>query len=131
MSIFLINPGDLFDKMTILIIKLEKVKDLKSKFIITEELFKLLTYINNSIKLDNLISYGNGKLKDCIDDLFYLNKYQWELEDKVRTEESWEAAQYARNNNIQRIKVKNQINKLFCFPCEVKEYKEKKNDSNT
>ena len=120
---FLINPGDLFDKMTILIIKLEKVTSFKNKYIITEELNGLFTYIDSVVQLTSLTNYGVGLLPEYINKLFMLNRIQWDLEDRVRIEKTWDAAKAARENNTKRVEVKNLINKLFNFPIEIKEYK--------
>jgi hypothetical protein len=51
------------------------------------------------------------------------NEIQWELEDKVRSEKTGEAAYAARVNNSSRVEIKNKINELLGFPCEVKDYK--------
>lgn len=117
----LIAPGDVIDKYTILQIKLEKIKDQKKIDFIKEELFRTEVLLNNimakepeNIKL---------KIKGLYNKLHKINREQWSWEDKVRTEQSWEAAIGARECNNRRVAVKSEINWILDYPCEVKEYK--------
>ena len=120
-----INPGDLVDKYSILLIKLvkypEKIDD------ISEEIARI------SYLLDRLLEYYNSITEQLqskmvfylFSELCLINLKQWELEDRVRSEQTGTAAYNARVNNSKRIEIKNKINDLFNFPDEVKLYKNK------
>lgn len=116
----LISPGDLYDKWTILVIKLVQI-DRNLEGHIVKEIARLSTLISRVCKLAPDIE--GEELYLLISELYKINKDQWDLEDRIRTEESWEAARLARENNNKRVKVKNQINELFGYPTEVKRYK--------
>jgi hypothetical protein len=122
----LMSPGELVDRLTILSIKGRRVEDQEKRLLIHQQFQranKLLRIIEGSAgspvqNEEKLQRYG-----ELVQELYTFNSVQWNLEDRVRTENSWEAAQAARENNSTRVEVKNEINKLFGFPAEVKEYK--------
>ena len=119
-----ISPGELLDKISILEIKLIKIKDKKKLQKINKEYQSLLNSKNNTIKnrksLDGLIL----KIKE-------VNLKLWEIEDKIRICEKNKDfgdnfIQLARNvylNNDKRSVIKFNINKLLKSNLiEVKEY---------
>lgn len=117
----LISPGDIVDKLVILMIKNEKIDDAEQKLRIFDE------YGRTQLLWDRLQNLYEGtgltQLINLMNVLYTINKDQWNLEDRVRTEESWEAARAARENNNKRVGIKNQINELFGYPTEIKRYK--------
>ena len=119
-----ISPGELLDKISILEIKLKKIKDKKKLQKINKEYKSLLNSKNNTIKnrrsLDGLIL----KIKE-------VNLKLWEIEDKIRICEKNKDfgdnfIQLARDvylNNDKRSIIKFSINKLLRSNLiEVKEY---------
>ena len=119
-----ISPGELLDKISILEIKLIKIKDKKKLQKINKEYKSLLNSKNNTIKnrrsLDGLIL----KIKE-------VNLKLWEIEDKIRICEKNKDfgdnfIQLARDvylNNDKRSIIKFSINKLLRSNLiEVKEY---------
>ena len=119
-----ISPGELLDKISILEIKLIKIKDKKKLQKINKEYQSLLNSKNNTIKnrksLDGLIL----KIKE-------VNLKLWEIEDKIRICEKNKDfgdnfIQLARDvylNNDKRSIIKFSINKLLRSNLiEVKEY---------
>ena len=109
-----ISPGELLDKISILEIKLIKIKDKKKLQKINKEYKSLLNSKNNTIKnrksLDGLIL----KIKE-------VNLKLWEIEDKIRICEKNKDfgdnfIQLARDvylNNDKRSIIKFSINKLL------------------
>ena len=116
----LISPGDLYDKWTILVIKLVQI-DSDPEGYIAKEMERLSILLKRVYKL--VPDIEGYELSLLISELHEINSEQWHLEDRVRTEESWEAARAARENNNKRVKVKNKINELFGYPTEIKRYK--------
>lgn len=105
-----ISAGELIDKVSILEIKSEKIKDEikllyinKEKEILSKEMDKLYAYINWLIKMKDI----NLKL--------------WEVEDKIREKERLkqfdnEFIEFARQvyiMNDERFNIKNQINQYY------------------
>ena len=75
-----ISPGELLDKISILEIKLEKVRDKNSQEEIKKE-YKILKEIqNSSIDL-------TGKIKDLFQSVKNINIELWNIEDKLRVHE--------------------------------------------
>ena len=75
-----ISPGELLDKISILEIKLDKVKDKKAQEEIKKE-YKMLKEIqNSSIGLTN-------KIKDLFQSVKNINIELWNIEDKLRIHE--------------------------------------------
>jgi hypothetical protein len=112
-----ISPGDITDKLTILCIKLSKIPGnqlIKDEWLRTIKLVGHLLYRLDLDQQDIFWEYTQA--------LLYINLDQWRLEDKVRSEKSWEAAVGARENNKLRVEMKNKIAELFSYPNEVKLY---------
>ena len=119
-----ISPGELLDKISILEIKLEKVKDKKSQEKIKKE-YKILKEIEiSSIKMTD-------EIKNLIQCVKNVNIELWNLEDKIRIYEKnkdfgeifIELARGVYFNNDRRAKIKKEINKILKSNIEeVKEY---------
>ena len=109
-----ISWGELFDKLTILEIKLENLQDqnaLKNVKIEYNELFKI--YANN---------FPEDKNARCLlADLKNINKILWNIEDEIRDKERHkifdkEFIELARNvyiTNDERSRIKRNINETF------------------
>ena len=109
-----ISAGELLDKISILEIKLEKVKDKSNQDEIKKE-YKILKKIQNS----------SIKLQDDINDLFKsikkVNLNLWKVEDNLRICEKnkdfgkkfIELAREVYFNNDKRSKIKSEINKIL------------------
>ena len=109
-----ISAGELLDKLSILEIKLEKIKDENSQTEIQKE-YKILKEVqNNSIELKD-------KIKVLYTSLRKINLNLWDIEDKLRVceknknfdENFIELARGVYFNNDKRSKVKLEINKLL------------------
>ena len=108
-----ISAGELLDKMTILEIKLDKVKDKNSLIEINKEYEILKKAKNNNIELSE-------KINQLYNDLKKINLKLWEIEDKIRIHEKNkdfgnEFVQLARNvyfTNDKRSVIKSEINKI-------------------
>ena len=122
-----LSVGEVIDKLTILEIKLIKVKDEnKLKFVKSEKL--LLEQ-----KLNNLKIYDNNALLKLKNKLFEINSKLWEIEDKIRIFEKEKTfdddfvalARSVYITNDKRFEVKNEINLLFNTSLrEIKDYQE-------
>ena len=109
-----ISPGELLDKISILEIKLERVKDKKSQEEIKKE-YKILKEIQtNSIKMTD-------EIKNLIQSVKNVNIELWDIEDKLRIYEKnrdfgknfIELARGVYFNNDKRAKLKSEINKIL------------------
>jgi len=109
-----ISPGELLDKISILEIKLEKVKDKNSKKEIKKE-YKILKGIQIcSTKM-------TGKIKDLFQSVKNVNIELWDIEDKLRIYEKnkdfgnnfIELARDVYFENDKRAKIKSEINKIL------------------
>ena len=109
-----ISAGELLDKISILEIKLEKVKDKIGQEEIKKE-YKILKEIqSSSIKLEN-------KIKDLFKSIKEVNLNLWEVEDNLRICEKnkdfgkkfIELAREVYFNNDKRAKIKSEINELL------------------
>ena len=108
-----ISSGELLDKISILEIKLKKIKDKENLKEINKEYAILKQSQNLNIKLTN-------ELKDLFDELKKVNLNLWDIEDKVRIceknkdfgEKFIELARGVYFNNDSRAKIKSGINKL-------------------
>ena len=109
-----ISWGELFDKLTILQIKLENIKDKNALKNVKLEYKQLhVIYDSNFLK--------DTKAKLLITELKKINKKLWNIEDKIRDKErnkifDDEFIELARNvyiTNDQRSRVKRNINKTF------------------
>ena len=119
-----ISVGELLDKISILEIKLEKVKDKNSQEKIKKE-YKILKEIqNSSIEL-------TGKIKDLFRLVKNINIALWNIEDKLRIHEKnkdfsenfIELARGVYFNNDKRAKIKSEINEILGSNIsEVKQY---------
>lgn len=114
-----VSLGELLDKLSILVIKSEMIKDsAKLADIALEE--KLLREKSESLSLDT---------KELFDELLQVNKKLWKIEDDIREKErkdefDGEFIELARSvyvTNDQRFDIKNRIN--FKFGSEIKEVK--------
>lgn len=105
-----VSNGELLDKLSILKIKLENIKDENKLFNIKKE-FDILTSVSNSL----FLKYD---IKDMFDSLFQINYKLWQIEDSIRDKErkkefDEEFVFYARNvyiTNDLRSDIKKQIN---------------------
>ena len=109
-----ISPGELLDKISILEIKLEKVKNKNSQEEIKKE-YKILKEIQtSSIKMTD-------KIKNLIQSVKNVNIELWDIEDKLRIYEKnrdfgkifIELARGVYFKNDERAKLKNAINKIL------------------
>ena len=108
-----ISSGELLDKISILEIKLKKIKDKENLKEINKEYAILKQSQNLNIKLTN-------ELKDLFDELKKVNLNLWDIEDKLRIceknkdfgEKFIELARGVYFNNDSRAKIKSEINEL-------------------
>ena len=109
------SVGELLDKISILKIKEQKVKDKKKLLNITKEL-KLLSSIAEKFIQEDEKSY-----KKFMHELFEINLHLWETEDSIRILENKknfdeEFIQLARNvyySNDKRFEIKSKINNFY------------------
>ena len=109
-----ISPGDLLDKISILEIKLEKVKDKDRQKRIKNEYDILKKVQNSSIKMSD-------KIKDLYRSVSNVNIKLWDIEDKIRICEQnkdfgknfIELARGVYFNNDKRAELKNEINEIL------------------
>ena len=119
-----ISPGELLDKISILEIKLEKVKDKNSLEEIKKE-HKILKEIQTS-SVDI-----TGKIRDLFQSVKNVNIKLWNIEDKLRIYEKnknfdknfIELARGVYFNNDKRAKLKNETNEILKSDIrEIKQY---------
>ena len=109
-----ISPGELLDKISILEIKLEKVKDKDRQKRIKNEYDILKKVQNSSIEMSD-------KIKDLYRSVSNVNIKLWDIEDKIRICEKnkdfgknfIELARGVYFNNDKRAKLKNEINEIL------------------
>jgi len=109
-----ISSGELLDKISILEIKLKKIKDKENLKEINKEYDILKQSQNLNIKLTD-------ELKDLFNELKKINLNLWDIEDKLRIceknkdfgEKFIELARGVYFNNDSRSKIKSEINKLL------------------
>jgi len=109
-----ISPGDLLDKISILEIKLEKVKDKDRQKRIKNEYDILKKVQNSSIEMSD-------KIKDLYRSVGNVNIKLWDIEDKIRICEQnkdfgknfIELARGVYFNNDKRAELKNEINEIL------------------
>ena len=119
-----ISAGELLDKISILEIKLEKIKNKANQEKINKE-YKILKEVqNSSIEMTE-------KLKTLVKKIKEVNQNLWDIEDKLRFCEKnkdfgknfIELARGVYFNNDKRSKIKSEINKILMSNInEVKEY---------
>jgi len=119
-----ISVGELLDKISILEIKIEKIKDSKKKFEVKKEYEILKKIQTSSVEI-------TGDLEMLFKSLKKVNSIMWDIEDKVRIceknknfgEEFIKLARGVYFNNDERSRIKLEINKkLNSNLVEVKEY---------
>ena len=109
-----ISAGELLDKMSILEIKLEKIKDKRSHAEINKE-YKILK------EAQNLNLEPTEKLEHLFKEIKVVNLNLWNIEDKIRVCEKnkdfgktfIELARGVYLNNDKRSKIKSEINKIL------------------
>ena len=109
-----ISAGELLDKISILEIKLEKVKGKTNQEEINKE-YKILKGVQNS----NIET--TEKLKALFNDIKKINLILWDIEDRLRICEKnkdfgqsfIELARHVYLNNDKRSKIKSEINELL------------------
>ena len=120
-----ISTGELFDKITILEIKKNKIKDKSKRNIILKELGSLQEAVNENIEKSKSLSKLYKKLKS-------VNLKLWKIEDDIRDCERKKIfenkfiklARAVYFTNDERSRVKNKINSLTKSNIsEVKSYK--------
>ncbi len=121
-----ISAGELLDKITILEIKIDKIKNEDDKKQVLKEYKFLKKTQEENIEF-------NEEIKKLYDDLKETNSKLWEIEDKLRIFESEkkfdndfiELARGVYFNNDDRSKIKLKINKLLKSDIrEIKQYVE-------
>ena len=119
-----ISPGELLDKISILEIKLEKVRDQEGQKEIKKEYSILKEVQNSNIKITD-------ELKKLFDELKSVNSALWDIEDKIRICEKnkdygevfIKLARGVYLSNDKRSKIKSKINTILGSNIkEVKEY---------
>ena len=119
-----ISAGELLDKISILEIKLEKVKDKNNLDEIKKEYNILIKIKNSSIEFTD-------KIKNLFKAIKEVNIDLWEIEDKIRIceknkdfgENFIELARQVYFNNDKRAKIKSEINEILGSNIkEVKQY---------
>ena len=120
------SAGELVDKLTILEIKKEKIKDPKKLGVIEKEYFSLENSFKDKIKLNSQIQELRNKLKK-------INQELWNIEDDIRlaeknnnfNEKFIELARSVYKCNDKRAKIKLEINILTKSDItEIKQYTE-------
>jgi len=119
-----ISPGDLLDKISILEIKIDKIKDKKHLKEINKEYKLLIKVKNQNIRSSNKINKLSHKIKK-------INLNLWNIEDEIRICEKEKNfgkkfIKLARNvyfNNDKRAQIKLHINKILSSNIkEIKQY---------
>ena len=119
-----ISPGELLDKISILEIKLVKIKDEKSLNEINKEYESLVKTKKLHIELTK-------ELEKLINEIKKINLILWNIEDKIRIceknknfeREFIELARSVYLNNDKRAKIKSDINKILGSSIkEIKQY---------
>ena len=109
-----ISAGELLDKISILEIKLEKIKDKKNLKKINKEYEMLKNVKNSNVKITDKIEKLCKEIKE-------INTNLWDIEDKLRICEKnkdfgknfTELARGVYLNNDKRSKIKSEINKIL------------------
>ena len=109
-----VSVGELLDKISILEIKQEKIKDAESLKFITDEYNVLKAELDKNIKTDE-------KLKNLFNSLKEINSKLWVIEDDIRGCEATKdfgsnfikLARAVYQNNDERARLKREINLLL------------------
>ena len=116
-----VSIGELYDKVTILKIKKDRIKDSEKLFNINKEL----------IYLENKILNNDPQVNNLVDELYKINSKLWDIENSKRRCEAennfgWDFMQLARDvyiYNDKRAEIKRKINVLtYSDVVEEKEY---------
>jgi|TARA_X000000950_G_scaffold55224_1_gene66079 hypothetical protein len=116
-----VSIGELYDKVTILKIKKDRIKDSEKLFNINKEL----------IYLENKILNNDPQVNNLVDELYKINSKLWDIENSKRRCEAennfgWDFIQLARDvyiYNDKRAEIKRKINVLtYSDVVEEKEY---------
>tara|TARA_Y200000002_G_scaffold266497_1_gene221494 strand:- start:3298 stop:3678 length:381 start_codon:yes stop_codon:yes gene_type:complete len=116
-----VSIGELYDKVTILKIKKDRIKDSEKLFNINKEL----------IYLENKILNNDPQVNNLVDALYKINSKLWDIENSKRRCEAennfgWDFIQLARDvyiYNDKRAEIKRKINVLtYSDVVEEKEY---------
>ena len=116
-----VSIGELYDKVTILKIKKDRIKDSEKLFNINKEL----------IYLENKILNNDPQVNNLVDELYKINSKLWNIENSKRRCEAennfgWDFIQLARDVyiwNDKRAEIKKKINVLtYSDVVEEKEY---------
>jgi hypothetical protein len=122
----LIAPGECWDRLTILELKIVHITDHGKQRVAAAEWRRVSQLIEHIHAARCIPKDRDGPawhhLIHWVDKLRKQNAIQWASEDRVRVDQSWEAAKAARDSNTARIKVKNEINKLYGYAVDVKQY---------
>ena len=119
-----ISAGELFDKISILEIKLDKIKNKNTHEKINKEYKMLITARDSSIEITE-------KINQLIKDIKQVNLNLWNIEDKIRICEKnkdfgstfVELARSVYFNNDKRAKIKSEINEILGSDIrEIKQY---------
>ena len=122
--------GELVDKISILMIKQEKITDEKKLLLINEELSLLQKKLNEVAQKDN---NDKGQIFSSLKKLKEINFELWEIEDKIRDCERKKnfgkdfiaLARSVYITNDKRAELKKEINRIFDSTIyEVKSYQE-------
>ena len=105
-----VSNGELIDKLTILEIKLHKIRNENKRANIQKE-YNLLKEASEGIK---------GEISSLYDKLLEINQKLWNIEDRIRElerrkdfgSEFIETARAVYHNNDQRAKIKHEINQI-------------------
>lgn len=119
-----VSIGEIFDKISILKIKQEKIKDQSKLIFVEKEMCFLTNCVENLLKNDS-----DNKLQEKINEITAINKKLWEIEDEIRQKEREKnfdnefinLARMVYITNDDRFRVKNEINNMFSS--EIKEVK--------
>lgn len=131
-----VSFGELIDKITILDIKLSRIKDKDKCDIIMQEVCPLYDELS-ALVWENLSidDHTKNALHNFVEDLHHINNTLWDIEDTIRlchaTEESDDKNHIIRllswlviNNNKKRAEIKKQINETLGSDIEeIKDYK--------
>ena len=109
-----VSWGELFDKITILEIKIENLKEKNALKNVKTEHDQLNTIYNNNFLKDELARVLFNDLKE-------INQKLWDIEDKIRDKERSkkfdkefiELARYVYFTNDERSRIKRNINETF------------------
>ena len=119
-----ISAGELLDKISILEIKLDKIKNKNTHEKINKEYKMLITARDSSIEITE-------KINQLIKDIKQVNLNLWNIEDKIRICEKnkdfgstfVELARSVYFNNDKRAKIKSEINEILGSDIrEIKQY---------